>query len=68
VNLHNKTTHEMEELALKRLTEILARNSEIPWFKISASMMDDYRQLAKEILAKKKLEMGIREPIVGWRQ
>jgi hypothetical protein len=47
----------LEEFAIKKLALLLERNSPVlPW-KITESMRQDFRNLAKEILARKKAEL-----------
>jgi hypothetical protein len=61
-----KSTAEMEAAAVRRLALQIERNSPVPPWKITPSMREDFVKLAIEILAEKKLQMGIREPMFGW--
>jgi hypothetical protein len=63
-----KTTAELEAMAVTRLALALERGSPVPAWKITPSMREDFRKLAIEIIAQKKLEHGVREPVIGWRQ
>lgn len=54
--LRFRSTKQLEDMAIKKLAKTIERASGIPPMLITPSMRDDYVQLAKEILARKKRE------------